>query len=60
VDSWAWVFTGALPDTSTQPSPHIFLSSGPGTYDCSVTATNVNGSTQFNFQLVIGGGPPPP
>ncbi|MCB1221518.1 MAG: hypothetical protein H7A35_06830 [Planctomycetales bacterium] len=53
VDSWDWQFNGAgNPDSSTLESPDVELGE-PGTYNCSVTATNLFGSDQFDFSFEV-------
>ncbi len=60
VDSWDWQFgLGASPATSTDVQPLETLGD-PGTYSCSVTATNAFGNDTLNFDLDVtdtGGGP---
>jgi len=51
--SWEWNFDGgATPDTPTSESPTVTLGAA-GTYNCSVTATNVTGSHTYNFTLTV-------
>ncbi|MCB1188608.1 PKD domain-containing protein [bacterium] len=53
VDSWDWQFNGAgNPDSSTLESPDVELGEA-GTYNCSVTATNLFGSDQFDFSFEV-------
>src|SRR5262249_40640203 len=60
--TWRWDFGGgAAPNTSTGPSPTVTLGA-EGQYAASVTATNVNGNSTFNFTLyvtAVGGLKPP-
>ena len=56
--SWVWNFGGgATPNTSTDASPMVTLGS-PGSYDCSVIATNASGSDTYNFTLAVAVQPP--
>src|SRR5690606_5467901 len=58
VTSWAWYFGGgATPNSSAQANPTITLGA-VGIYNCSVVATNVNGSVILPFTLTVN--PPPP
>lgn len=41
--SWSWQFSGGNPATSTQRNPTVTYGS-PGSYNVTLTATNVNGS----------------
>jgi len=41
--SWAWVFTGGTPGTSTSPNPTVVYTV-PGSYQVQLTATNSAGS----------------
>jgi len=43
VDSWSWEITGGTPNTSTEQNP-IATFDTPGTYDVTLTVTNLNGS----------------
>ncbi|MBN2682879.1 MAG: PKD domain-containing protein, partial [Bacteroidales bacterium] len=42
--SWAWVFDGGTPGTSTAQNPTNITYNTPGFYQVSLTATNANGS----------------
>ncbi|MBL0044734.1 MAG: PKD domain-containing protein [Flavobacteriales bacterium] len=42
--TWSWSFPGGLPATSSSRSPLVTYST-PGTYDVSLTVTDVNGSS---------------
>ncbi|HYE79708.1 MAG TPA: PKD domain-containing protein, partial [bacterium] len=52
--SWNWNFgTAGTPSTSNAASPTITWGA-PGTYNCSVTATNASGtSAPYNFQVTV-------
>ncbi|MEP0815421.1 MAG: PKD domain-containing protein [bacterium] len=53
--TYSWDFGGgATPDTSTDESPTVTLSSTSGVYDASVTVTNAFGSDTFDWQLGVG------
>ena len=41
---WSWTFTGGIPASSALPNPTGIVYDTPGTYDVSLTVTNVNGS----------------
>ena len=58
--SWAWDFGGGcIPDTATVAAPLEALGD-PGTYDCTVTATNAFGSSPpFPFSITIAAATPP-
>jgi PKD repeat protein len=66
--TWAWIFTGASPSTSTAQNPSGIVYPTPGTYDVSLTVTNaagVNLKTRAGYINVMtcsggGGGPTPP
>lgn len=54
VDSWLWEITGATPSNSTDQNP-TFTFNIPGTYDVTLTVTNVSGSypnTQTSYIAV--------
>ncbi|MCG3152663.1 MAG: hypothetical protein GEEBNDBF_01965 [bacterium] len=56
--SWSWNFGGgATPNTSTAANPTVTLGA-VGTYNCSVTATNVAGNSVFPFTLTVTPAPP--
>jgi PKD repeat protein len=56
--SWAWYFGGgATPNSSALPTPTVTLGA-VGIYNCSVVATNINGSVIFPFTLTITAPPP--
>jgi PKD repeat protein len=60
VSSYEWDFGGAgTPNTSNQPTPVLTLGA-PGIYDCTLTASNDNGSDIFNFQFEVTGALDPP
>ena len=42
--SWAWVFTGGTPFTSTAQNPQAIVYNTPGTYDVTLTSTNSAGN----------------
>ena len=42
--TWAWSFPGGIPSTSTLRNPAIIYSA-PGTYDVTLTVTDVNGTS---------------
>ncbi|WBX73008.1 PKD domain-containing protein [Tenacibaculum pacificus] len=42
--SWSWSFPGGIPATSTDQNPVVDYN-GPGSYDVTLTATNIYGST---------------
>ena len=42
--SWAWVFTGGTPFTSTAQNPQAIIYNTPGTYDVTLTSTNSAGN----------------
>jgi PKD repeat protein len=59
--SYDWQFgTAATPPTSTLDTPAETLSNTPGTYPCSLTVMNADGSDTFNFDIVVAGGGTPP
>lgn len=52
-DTWLWSFGGACdPATSADETPQV-EALAPGSYNCSVSASNSSGSHQFNFLLTI-------
>jgi PKD repeat protein len=54
VSGWSWDFGGGcMPNTSDQQYPVGIKALAPGSYDCTVTATNPAGSAVHPFTLVI-------
>lgn len=43
-DTWSWSFPGAIPSASNDTNP-VVVYPNPGTYDVSLTVTNIDGST---------------
>ncbi len=58
-NQWLWTFDGGTPETSTEKNPRVSWSA-PGTYDVSLTATNIQGTgnteTKMGYIVVNGGG----
>ena len=50
--TWAWIFTGGSPSSSTSQNPSVTYST-PGTYDVSLTITNSLGNSQVTQQAYI-------
>jgi len=46
INTWKWVFTGGIPDTSNIANP-IVIYNNPGGYDVSLTVSNSTGSNQI-------------
>jgi PKD repeat protein len=52
--TWQWDFGGACePNTSTDQFPQAQVTAAPGTYNCTVSATNAGGTTTFPFTLTV-------
>lgn len=54
--SWSWSFPGGTPETSTEQNPEVYYTKD-GTYDITLTVSNVNGSdnkTRSGFVKVTG------
>jgi PKD repeat protein len=43
LEDWTWAFEGGLPDTSHDQNPQDITYMEPGTYDVTLTATNIGG-----------------
>lgn len=52
VTSWLWSFPGGTPATSTEPNPIVSYTT-PGTYNVSLTATNIIGSNSYTMTSAI-------
>ncbi|MGC9332492.1 MAG: PKD domain-containing protein, partial [Bacteroidales bacterium] len=50
--SWSWTFTGGTPATSTEQNPSVVYSTA-GTYDVTLTATNISGSDDTTMTSYI-------
>lgn len=57
VETWDWQFgAAASPDSSPDENPLVTLGA-PGTYECSVTASNSFGNDTLNFNFEVTGNP---
>jgi len=51
--SWKWLFPGATPDSSVEPSPANICYSLPGTYPVTLIVTNAAGSDSLTISSLI-------
>ncbi len=57
--TYVWNFGGgALPNTSSDESPEVALSSVKGVYSANLTVSNAYGNAEFPFELIVSGQPP--